>query len=395
MPWLLREEEVSKPEEALLLVHIPRTGGTKLYDLYNTAVKARKGHWPLSWIVLLWFSYRHMLHESTNFPVITIENFWFVFIMLPLGISVATLVGLSYGLWTICWAAFGIFWFTFFATPPGFRNDCIRRILLFCMGIAFAYSYEYLYCGDAFPDAYKHGSLLIHLTAPEMVKRGLVSKEQMQRVSSFSFVRNPYRRMISLWLYNRFGVLESFPTFVHRWHAHHLMLREKGEWDMPRYGGDWSTYCHRLPCHVFTHGDSGERLVRYVIRLEDMQLLQGDAGKMPETLEKMLEQMAAVGKEKAMNECAAACAASGRNARPLGSMPWQKHYTPELAIMVHEMFAKDFEIFGYDPATPVPPEPEPVKMEGSKPSESSPLLKEPLLDNSTAAGKVKNGAPDP
>lgn len=390
MPWLLREEEVDSPEQALLLIHIPRTGGTQLYSEYKTFAKSREGHWPVSRFFLGWLQYRHTLYEGGNFPMCTLENLWFGCIMLPLGLLLMAGGYVIEGVWVACWATFSCIFFTFLATPPGSRMTLMRRIVLTMSGCTKAYSSEYMYGLDCF----FYPAMLLHMTASEMIAYDTLSREQLMRVCSFSFVRSPYRRMVSLFLYNRWGKLESFETFVRRWHDHYKEMREQGLWDLPRERCDWDMYCHRLPMHVYTHQD-GEQLVRYVLRLEDKQLIFGEKtkdGQLPPAIKEVLERMSAIGKQEPETPCVTLCGATGRNARPL-DRPWQEYYTPEIAALVHEMYQKDFELFGYDPATPVHvPKPGAGDVEAAnaktstqkqifanEKKESTPLLAQPLM----------------
>jgi len=366
MPWLLREEDAPKPEQALLLVHVPRTGGSQSYTQYRMQEKARAGRPCFPWFMMLYFSYRHSQNEAANFPVFTWENMWFSCVMLPFGITLAFVAWPVFAVSVCTWASFGLVFFTFLATPCGFRWGPLRRFELLAMGFLHAWSYEYLYGAD-----YETGTLLMHMTAEEMVRHDLVSREQMKRVCSFSFVRDPYRRMLSLYMYNRCGPFESFEGYVRRLHADCVRLREAGEWDVPRKHGDWSLYCHQLPSHVFTH-DEGKQLVRYVVKLEDMSLVGVDRGEqLPPTLQGVIEHMSAITKSDKGKAPRIACIeATGRNARPL-EKPWNDYYTPEIAQLVHDMFSKDFEIFGYDPACPTPTQP---KTKSVHFKEAAPLL---------------------
>lgn len=384
MPWLLREDEVDSPEQALLLIHIPRTGGTQLYKEYGLFSKARAGHWPVSWFFLAWLQYRHSLFEASNFPLSTIENFWFGLVMLPLGFLLIGFNVLFPGIWVVSWALFGILFFSYLATAPGLRTTLIRRAILSISGVTQACSYEYMYGADCC----KYPAFMLHMTASEMVDHGALTLQQLQSVCSFCFVRNPYRRMVSQYLYSRWGPLETFEAFIHRWHACHKAMRERGEWDVHRPRCDWDVYCHRLPMHVYTHRD-GTQMVRFVLRLEDKSLLLGNnfkQGEMPATLQDVLDRMSRIGKEEVTKPWTSCCGitSTGRNARPLGGKAWEDFYTAEIAALVHEMYSKDFEVFGYDPAMPSkkPTESQPVPVVGmtpSAPKESSPLLSEPLM----------------
>ena len=89
----------------------------------------------------------------------------------------------------------------------------------------------------------------MHLTAEEIVRFGHATEETLSKVSSMAVVRNPYARMVSLYMYSRFGTLETFDTFVRRWYVVYQEYKEAGEWGKPRPKGEWR--CGRLsPLHL-------------------------------------------------------------------------------------------------------------------------------------------------
>ena len=174
---------------------------------------------------------------------------------------------LGYAPYLLAMHAVGLFMCsTFLATAPGLRFAAMRRFNLLFGGVMQMYSEESLtgVNGDGF---------LLHLTAPGMLRYGYLSRAQLQRADAFAIVRNPYSRMVSVYMYNRFGACESFPAFVRRWHA---AWREWQEGHAPTE--EWHVYCHLLPAHCYTHDPaSGEQLVPYTVKQEDIASLRSDS----------------------------------------------------------------------------------------------------------------------
>jgi len=89
-----------------------------------------------------------------------------------------------------------------------------------------------------------------------------------------------------------------------------------------------------LPQHNFTHDENGKQLVRYVVRQEESKTLKGDSPassvqNISPALKKTLMEM------------------PHTNARKRDK-PWKEYYDDETQKLVREMYAKDFEIYGYD-----------------------------------------------
>ena len=289
MPWLVSEDEDHKADDALLLIHIPRTGGTSLSDDFEVPRRAREGRCCCGF-AFRYFFYRYDLQKTANFPYKSYEN---LIASCSLSISILTTILLHTADWqgvddtdpaelpitcesrgvcllpyifmgmALCTACIS----TFFFTAPMLRARWVRRIWLGLAQCCYMYNYEILTGG-----CYE-GGLLMHLTAEECIRFGYVTRKQMARVSSMAFVRNPYQRMISLYQYSRAGPLESFETFVRRWYGVYVDMNSRGEWGKPRPRGEVSLYCHRLPATTYVFEDvegvGPQQLVKYVIRLED------------------------------------------------------------------------------------------------------------------------------
>jgi hypothetical protein len=74
MPWLVREEEVADPKDALLFVHVPRCGGTSLSKLFQIAKRSKEGRSVYHKIGLTYFFYRYRLLETAKYACSTFMN---------------------------------------------------------------------------------------------------------------------------------------------------------------------------------------------------------------------------------------------------------------------------------------------------------------------------------
>jgi hypothetical protein len=398
---LIQERDAPSPEEALLFVHIPRSGGTSLNDDFKVPEQTRRGRNCLHRGLLMYFFYRYRLLEKSNFPFRSYENMYVccsltVAIILAIGFIIkirlqdedghllpwahplnCERVGLC--LMPYLMMGSGSFTFivsTFVATAPSLRVDLLRRFYLWFWHLTGAYSTSVI------SGTNKNG-FLMHLTAEEMQRHGYVTEEQFARVSSFAIVRNPYARMVSVYMYNRLGRCESFPVYIQRCYRAYLKLCAKGQWGTLRGSGEWGVFCHRLPAHAFTH-DREKQLVGHVVRMEEIALLSpqlASRAAAPRILHRDPKQP-----ELPPVVRRAILGMSRTNARPL-QKPWQEYYDPHTAALVLEMYRRDFELFGYPTAVPPPPA---VAVDGSPrksscaavspthaPSEKSALLHQP------------------
>jgi hypothetical protein len=97
---------------------------------------------------------------------------------------------------------------------------------------------------------------LAHLKAGEYVARGHLTAEQFESYFKFSFVRNPWDRIVSEYKYRGYPVKIDFKTYLFK----HL----------PPPG--WTdTYCHIIPQYDFLYDDGGKLLVDFVGRYESLQ----------------------------------------------------------------------------------------------------------------------------
>jgi len=264
MPWLIRETEGQDPSEALLFIHIPRCGGTSLTKHFNVIWRAMSTVCLLRKLTLLYFGYRYRVLEESNFPMATWEN------GMALGMLAFALgFGFGSGVW-MPWLFFSATMLfltsTILFTAPLLRYNWVRRLMLTMGSLIGSYSGRFLY-GGAIAGFY------IHFTAQRMVETNEVESETLRRVTSFALTRNPYSRMVSVYKYNKLGKFETFKDFVRRWKSMHEDLKKR---TTEKSIQEWDAYCHLLPQHAFTHDADGEQLVRFAVKLEEVESLQSD-----------------------------------------------------------------------------------------------------------------------
>jgi hypothetical protein len=369
MPWLVRDGSATG-DKPLLFVHVPRCGGTSLNQQFHVSQQARAGRDVYHRIGMRYFSYRYKLLERANFPFAPYETLLaslqvtlgYVFWVFGLGGSVAAgcvpeeaggmaLPNCPPGVPTItmwCLAALSLVFSTvLFTAPVSGRVDCMRRAYLVFVGrmlFNFTAAYEQLTgVGDK--------GYIVHWTAAKMVQYGHVSEARFAQIDNFSIVRNPYSRMVSLYMYNRFGPLESFEHFVQSWHAKWLLYKALGSTE------ERDVYCHVLPQHEYTHL-AGRQLVTTVIKQEHIKeiVCGGDGvcftaagardveagvrereGPVPERIVQVLQGMPHTNRRQR-------------------EKPWQDYYNARTLQLVIEMYRSDFELFGYPFTVPGRPD---------------------------------------
>lgn len=330
MPWLVREEEVENKSDALLFVHVPRCGGTSLTKHFNLASKSvADKRCCIGKFGIIYFAYRYRMLESANFPWKTYENLYAVIVFIA-GVTLAALLPSAFFFFMFSHPIMVAFSSTYLFTAPVLTYTLLRRWQLWSMAwLIQGYSEKYLYGGNM-------KGVLMHMTGQRLVYTHLVSKEEFKRVSSFAIVRNPFSRMVSVYMYNRFGPLESFPKFVRRVQSRITRLyearRERGATE-PIREWDWDAYCHLLPQHEFTHMPDGSQLVRFVIKQEEHKSLRTDSPApsvrhlTPAIREALLSMPHANFRKRQKN--------------------WKDYYDEETEEIVRLLYMKDFEVFGY------------------------------------------------
>mmetsp|Transcript_25255 Transcript_25255/g.69628 ORF Transcript_25255/g.69628 Transcript_25255/m.69628 type:complete len:403 (-) Transcript_25255:2108-3316(-) len=391
MPWLERGKE--KPAENLLFIHVPRCGGTSLMKSHDIANKVTKGGpWYRRFFMKIFFT-RYELLEKNNFPIWTEMNAACLFIFI-IGCFLLQIREAEYKALSIAMIA-GSFIVFFISTyvlvaPTICRVRFIRRLFLCTV--------EYLICQIIANTEYITGSnlhgYLPHLTAHKIIDYGYVSEEEFDEVSSFAIVRNPYARMVSIYMYNRFGPWESFSHFVRSWYNDTIKdYREKGELE------EWFIPCHAIPQFEFTHNENGtKQLVHSVVKQEEIKYLKKisisvadyhhTTGVDPAKNDELSDARDAKSgctksntrssskdrqtQELTTNGFASIRCLPGPVRRALLEMPhenkrktkipWYEYYDQETLNLTYEMYHRDFEIFNYDVVLEQRPDLRPPKM---------------------------------
>jgi len=98
---------------------------------------------------------------------------------------------------------------------------------------------------------------LAHLTAQEYIDCGHLSRDEFESYFKFSFVRNPWDRLVSEFRYRRYDEKYTFAKFVQK--------------RLPKKDSFSDAYRHILPQYDFLHDEAGTQLVDFIGRFENLQ----------------------------------------------------------------------------------------------------------------------------
>jgi len=348
----------SSSNKQLLFIHVPRCGGTSLMKSHNIPYKATHHAKFYRKVGMKIFFHRYKLLETANFPIWTYGNALCVWMILStiyvrLYYDIGGVLPIAMTTFSIVFFSLMIFGLTFiFVAPTIGRIIYIRRFFLV--------SVEYILWGAMENIEYLTGTnihgYLPHLTAHKMLSYGYVTPLEMKTVSSLAIVRNPYSRMVSVYMYNRFGSQETFHHFVHSWYQNMKYYREEGEME------EWYTPCHVLPQFEYTHFE-GYQLVQSIVKQEELKYLKyknndNDTTNDTATNEdknndindntNSIRDLPQVVKNALLNMPHA-------NKRKT-TKPWYEYYDQETLNMTHDMYQLDFEIFQYSTVIPQRPD---------------------------------------
>lgn len=160
---------------------------------------------------------------------------------------------------------------------------------------------------------------LAHLKATEYVDCGHIPDEKFRKFFKFSFVRNPWDKLVSVYRYKGFDKNFSFKEFV----TSRLPAKDN-------YSG---TYRHVTPQHEFLCNANGELLVDFVGKFEN---LQSDFDLVCSKLgisSSLLPHVNSSEKKKPFESRARA--------------HYTSYYDDELRETVGEIYARDISLFNY------------------------------------------------
>ena len=142
-----------------------------------------------------------------------------------------------------------------FVHVPKTAGQSVEQFFMDRLGLDWDRDRAEVMLGDN-PDRDRGTEKLAHLSAAEYVADGFVSADEFARLFKFSFVRNPYERIVSEYLYRNYFAHRSFRDFV----LHKL--------PQPGWGDD---YRHVMPQYDMLHDGEGRLLVDFVGRFENLR----------------------------------------------------------------------------------------------------------------------------
>lgn len=181
---------------------------------------------------------------------------------------------------------------------------------------------------------------LSHLKAYEFYTNHYVSEDQFNTYFKFSFVRNPWDRVVSFYKYSHLNLLISFDTFV---------LKE-----LPKLTNERS-YFYATQYEFLYH--NGEQLVDFIGRFENLQksfdkvcdILGISESKLPHTRKRKILPI-----KKRASEMYKKLKRRPRllltyRPDPINSLDYREYYSmnKNLKERVYDMYKKDIEVFGY------------------------------------------------
>lgn len=364
----------------LLFVHVPRCGGTSLMKAHNVPEKAIEHAACHRRFGMRAFFRRYRLLEQQNFPLYTQGTAMWIFIFI-IGCFLLQIDEFDYRALGIFMVVFSTVMFTcltfVFVAPTISRIRPIRRCYLVFvdhMTFRFMESVEYV------TGTNRHG-YLNHLTAQKMLDYGYVTPEEMDKSSTLAIVRNPYARMVSVYMYNRMGPAESFSHFIKSWKNDAFKYyAQRGEME------DWYTHSHAIPQFEYTHiqvkskeegsaaessAESGaaqptkdveegcsdqpelKQIVHSIVKQEELKYLkkvhvEAEREKLnEEELYKLKDNCESIqGLPKVIVD---ALLGMPHDNKRVTTKPWYEYYDQETLNLTYEMYRKDFEVFNYSP----------------------------------------------
>jgi hypothetical protein len=178
---------------------------------------------------------------------------------------------------------------------------------------------------------------LAHLKASEYVSCGYLTQQEFDRYFKFSFVRNPWDRLVSEYKYRGHPVRMDFKTYLFR----HL----------PKPGFT-DTYCHIVPQSEFLFDELGTLLVDFVGRYEslqtDFETVCARLGIPPSPLPHANRSLEGRPPVKTLNDVKKLLRRWLWNLERKHTFPhYTQYYDSESREFVAELFRNDIQAFGY------------------------------------------------
>lgn len=190
---------------------------------------------------------------------------------------------------------------------------------------------------------------LAHLTASEYVGLGYVSSDQFAQFFKFSFVRNPWARLVSEYNYRRMQGIEAYQQEFKR-----FIFEGFPNENADDYATAQDFYRHVIPQWRFLYDERGTCLVNFIGKFES---LQQDFDKVCEQLvipctmlpHKNHTKLDVKGFSSVTRKISDYClsALSFNNQRRSGTPHYSSYYDDESQRFVADYYQKDIELFDY------------------------------------------------
>ena len=142
-----------------------------------------------------------------------------------------------------------------FVHVPKTAGQSVEQFFMDRMGLDWEAGRGEVLLGDN-PDTTRGTQKLAHLSAWEYVNDGFIEREEFESLFRFSFVRDPFERIVSEYRYRNYFHHRSFRDFV-------LNKLPSPGWD--------DQYRHVMPQYDMLHDPDGRLLVDFVGRFENLQ----------------------------------------------------------------------------------------------------------------------------
>ena len=216
-----------------------------------------------------------------------------------------------------------------FVHVPKTAGQSIEQFFMDRLGLDWEVDREQVLLGDN-EDPTRGTEKLAHLSATEYVECGFIEREAFDSLFKFSFVRNPFERIVSEYRYRNYFQHRSFSDFV-------LNKLPKPGWD--------DKYRHVMPQYDLLYDPDGQLLVDYVGRFESLQR------DFDEVCRRIGIEDSRLPHRNPSNKKSRNVKRRVRNALFLNGENGKRHYTEfydeSTKDAVTRLYEKDIEAFGY------------------------------------------------
>jgi Sulfotransferase family len=179
-----------------------------------------------------------------------------------------------------------------------------------------------------------------HFRVSDYLKYGLINEQQLESYFKFSFVRNPWARIVSEYIYHNNASKYPFKDYIFN------------HFPTPRWSDE---YCHVIPQYNFLYDVKGNRQVDFVGKLEN---IQEDFNQVCKQLKIPVRQLTHSNKSQSFFQLRSDAGFCDRLKRLRAMLSWtqkqntfdnyRKYYDTETKDYVADIYKKDIEVFNYE-----------------------------------------------